>query len=382
MPSLILDSLPSTEEFYSKYWNKKAFVIRSFIKDETLAKFIDEDHLAGLAMEDDVKSRIVLKGKDIKGWDCLHGPFTEEIFTELGDKDWSLLVQNIDQYHPKTAELLKYFNFTPRWLLDDIMVSYSPKGGTVGAHIDSYHVFLVQGKGEREWKIGHDLILEEEYVEDIPIKLLKNDFDGETVTIRSGDILYIPPRTAHYGVSLSPSITYSVGYLGPSLSELICEFGQYIEQNDSLNDRYYGSEVNENSSGFMIASEEADHIRSSLTSLIHSPSFTSWLCEYFALPNLEIPDESETAYMASYLKKLITDGAKVHKSCIQKMMFVPNAKSKSYHVQIGLVSFDLGFNDLPLLHHLASEEPFPMNEFTNHIDLLQELLSEKTILIL
>jgi ribosomal protein L16 Arg81 hydroxylase len=51
---------------------------------------------------------------------------------------------------------LRAFNFAPRWLMDEIMVSFSNKGGTIGGHVDSYHVFLVQGQGSRHWNIGRD----------------------------------------------------------------------------------------------------------------------------------------------------------------------------------------------------------------------------------
>ncbi|SPX41767.1 cupin [Haemophilus influenzae] len=34
------------------------------------------------------------------------------------------------------------------------MVSYAPKGGSVGKHYDEYDVFLVQGYGHRRWQVG------------------------------------------------------------------------------------------------------------------------------------------------------------------------------------------------------------------------------------
>jgi ribosomal protein L16 Arg81 hydroxylase len=36
------------------------------------------------------------------------------------------------------------------------MVSFFTKGGTIGGHVDSYHVFVVQGQGSRHWSIGRD----------------------------------------------------------------------------------------------------------------------------------------------------------------------------------------------------------------------------------
>jgi 50S ribosomal protein L16 3-hydroxylase len=232
--SLILDALPTPETFFREFWNKKPFVVRAMIPNEVTDVLIDEDHLAGLSMEEEVKSRLVRKGKQKSDWTCDQGPFEAAVFNELGEEDWSLLVQNIDQYHPQTAELLKHFNFCPRWLLDDIMVSFSPTGGTVGAHTDSYHVFLVQGKGKRRWKVANEAIQNEAYVENTSLKILKTAFDGEEITVTEGDVIYIPARFAHEGTSLEPSLTYSVGFLGPTLSEMLIEFGHYIWDKISL----------------------------------------------------------------------------------------------------------------------------------------------------
>ena len=76
--SLILDTLPTTEEFFREFWNKKPFVVRGMIPEEVIGTLIDEDHLAGLSMEEEVKSRLVRKGKKQSDWTCDHGPFDEK----------------------------------------------------------------------------------------------------------------------------------------------------------------------------------------------------------------------------------------------------------------------------------------------------------------
>lgn len=42
------------------------------------------------------------------------------------------------------SDLLSKFHFVPAWRVDDVMVSYAPKGGSVGPHVDNYDVFLLQ----------------------------------------------------------------------------------------------------------------------------------------------------------------------------------------------------------------------------------------------
>jgi len=155
---MILDKFPDPKEFYETYWGKKPFIVKQSIDPSIFDSLIDGNTLAALAMEDDVKSRIVITEKTGHKWTCKHGPFEEEAFSDLGENNWSLLVQNVEQYHTDTSQLLQHFHFSPRWLMDDIMVSYSTTGGTVGPHTDSYHVFLVQGQGKRRWKISDTII--------------------------------------------------------------------------------------------------------------------------------------------------------------------------------------------------------------------------------
>jgi len=377
--SLILDTLPTTKEFFQKFWNKKPFVVRSMIPKEVVETLIDEDHLAGLSMEEEVTSRLVRKGEKQSDWACDHGPFEEDVFAELGDEDWSLLVQNIDQYHDETADLLKHFNFCPRWLLDDIMVSYSPKGGTVGDHTDSYHVFLVQGKGERRWKVANEAIKNEAYVEDIPLKILKNTFEGEYVTVTEGDVIYIPPKFAHQGVSLKPSLTYSVGFLGPSLSEMLTEFAHYLEENHVDIPRYLGQNLNESAVPFHVAVDHVDDLKSFMTDVFDQDHFATWLTQYFSRP-IQSDDDDYGDDFAD-VKDIIEGNIMLIKSPAAKIMMAPLKTPQKYSVSVGNLSFELEFTDLYLVNIMAQETPFSAEIFANHTELLENLLERNILTI-
>ena len=114
-------------------------------------------------------------------WSCRFGPFAEDDFSaDKDDAPWSLLVQNVDQFHPETANLLRLFGFAPRWLMDDIMVSFSNAGGGIGGHVDSYHVFLVQGQGVRRWTVGRGPAADEIYINGLDLKILRDPVEGDT----------------------------------------------------------------------------------------------------------------------------------------------------------------------------------------------------------
>ena len=376
--SLILDALPTTEEFFREFWNKKPFVVRGMISKEIMGALIDEDYLAGLSLEEEVESRLVKKGKKQNDWTCDHGPFHEKDFAGLGEEDWSLLVQNIDKHHDATADLLKCFNFSPRWLLDDIMVSFSPKGGTVGAHTDSYHVFLVQGKGERCWKVANEPIKNEDYINDISLKILEASFEGEDITVTEGDVIYIPPKFAHQGISLKPSLTYSVGFLGPSLSDMLIQFGQYLEENHLEIPRYLGQNLTESAVPFHITPNHCDDLKFFMTDVFTQDYFNKWLTHYFCSP-MQTYEEDYDDDANINVDDIIAESVMLIKRPAIKMLFIPLKASQKYCVSAGDVSFNLDFSDLFLVNMMAQETPFSAKIFINHTEILRNLLTQNIL---
>ncbi len=55
------------------------------------------------------------------------------------------------------------------------------------------------------------------------MKLLRDFHSEESIVVEPGDILYIPPGLAHYGLALESCMTYSIGFRAPSASDLLQE---------------------------------------------------------------------------------------------------------------------------------------------------------------
>ena len=105
-------------DFIERYWQKRPVVLKRGISN-----FIDPispDELAGLAMENEVDSRLV-SHQDGK-WQVSHGPF--ESYDHLGENNWSLLVQAVNNWHEPTAALMRPFRALPDWRMDDLMISF------------------------------------------------------------------------------------------------------------------------------------------------------------------------------------------------------------------------------------------------------------------
>ena len=141
----------SARQFLRDYWQKKPLLIRQAIPE--FQSPISPDELAGLSLEEEVESRLVIERGD-RPWELRRGPFSEDTYQQLPEKDWTLLVQAADQLVPDVADLLEHFRFLPNWRIDDVMISYAAPGGSVGPHYDNYDVFLLQAHGQRRWRIG------------------------------------------------------------------------------------------------------------------------------------------------------------------------------------------------------------------------------------
>jgi 50S ribosomal protein L16 3-hydroxylase len=217
---LVLGVTPS--RFLREYWQKKPLLVRGAFpawKDP-----ISPDELAGLACEDEVESRIV-QGKG-KRWEVAWGPHPESRFSKLPEREWTLLVQEVNRWVPDAALLLDHFSWIPNVRVDDVMVSYAEPGGSVGPHLDSYDVFLLQGLGERRWQWSSKPAKDRSFIPNLALRILaKPVFDRDEV-LRAGDMLYLPPGFTHHGVAVSPCLTYSVGFRAPSAGEAWTSFAE------------------------------------------------------------------------------------------------------------------------------------------------------------
>lgn len=214
----------SPGEFLAEYWQKRPLLVRSAMPG--FSGLLSPDELAGLACEEDVQSRLVMQKKG--QWLLEHGPFEEEHFARLPPRDWTLLVQGLNHHLQEGTQLLQRFDFVPHARLDDLMVSYAPDGGGVGPHFDSYDVFLLQGFGKRLWRVSEqkDLTL----IEGAPLRILKNFHTQYEYVLEPGDMLYLPPQAAHWGIAVGDCMTYSIGFRAPSVHELATEFLAFLQE--------------------------------------------------------------------------------------------------------------------------------------------------------
>jgi 50S ribosomal protein L16 3-hydroxylase len=214
----------SPRQFLREHWQKKPLLVRG-----AFPRFRDPitpEELAGLACEEGVESRIV-RERSRRRWDVVWGPHPEAQFEAMPATKWTLLVQEVNRWVPAAALLLERFSFLPNVRVDDVMVSYAAPGGSVGPHLDSYDVFLVQGLGRRRWQYHEQTTRDRAFVEGLDLRILERFEPEADATLEAGDMLYLPPGFAHHGIAVTPCLTYSIGFRAMNVAEAWTSFATY-----------------------------------------------------------------------------------------------------------------------------------------------------------
>ncbi|MBC9251010.1 cupin [Pseudomonas alcaligenes] len=251
----------SAREFLRDYWQKKPLLIRQAIPD--FESPISPDELAGLALEEEVESRLVIE-HGAHPWELRRGPFAEDSFSDLPERDWTLLVQAVDQFVPEVAELLKEFNFLPNWRIDDVMISFAAPGGGVGPHYDNYDVFLLQAHGQRRWRIGQMCDSDSALLSHADLRILADFEQTEEWVLEPGDMLYLPPRLAHFGTAEDDCMTYSVGFRAPSAAEVLTHFTDFLAQFLPDEERYSDAGMQPSDDPHQIQRDALDRLKALL----------------------------------------------------------------------------------------------------------------------
>ncbi len=213
-PAPLLGSL-TPARFMRRHWHKAPLLVRQAWLGKALP--VSRAELFALAAREDVESRLAIRNG--RQWSLRQGPLPRRALPPLSQPNWTLLVQGLDLHVDAAHALLSNFRFVPDARLDDLMISYASDGGSVGPHIDSYDVFLLQVSGRRHWRYGR--CVRPVLRNDVPLKMLKRFEPTEAQTLEPGDMLYLPPGWAHEGTAVGADcMTASIGFRAPTQAEL------------------------------------------------------------------------------------------------------------------------------------------------------------------
>ncbi|TDR22539.1 cupin domain-containing protein [Marinicella litoralis] len=264
----------SANEFLKTHWQRAPYLFTNTSIDLTCLPNVAQ--LFELATQDGVQSRIVFSDDDIHYQAVYDEPDAWESLTQHKP---TLLVSDIEKWYPAAMRLMDGFPFIKSWRFDDLMMSYAPKGASVGAHTDHYDVFLVQVKGTRIWSYDEQPLAQCSMVEDSELAVIRDYKPQKSFELKPGDILYIPPEIPHHGISSSDDcVTCSIGLRAPSKAELMMAVTEFASSQMSADDRFK-DQVTENIKQASIGQHEIEYIRQQLKTM--SQADDQQLASYF-----------------------------------------------------------------------------------------------------
>jgi 50S ribosomal protein L16 3-hydroxylase len=248
-------------------------------------------------------------------------------------------------------------------------------------------VFLVQGQGKRRWTVSNAPITDGIYIEGLEVKVLDCQIDGDEIEMSLGDVLYLPPNFAHEGITLDPALTFSIGFLGPKMSQLFSAFAEYIGGNESLDTRYVGTGLDINSAGFEISHGAIDHLHLRLEDYLKSKLFTQWLVEFFtesSHPELNDYSLREDKIDGKSFDTALRSGSSLNKPDYVKFV-ITTFENGGFCLGFDTHSFALDETAFPLIQKLMKEQPINLSAFPHMLcqldirELVMELYNHQAL---
>lgn len=215
-----------------RHWQREPLLVRKAFP--AFQDPLTPKEVLRLAGYEEAQARLVQRRG--RRWSVEQGPFKPSRWRALPRRDWTVLVQDTNHFSREAEALLACFDFIPHARIDDVMVSYAVPGGGVGPHVDSYDVFLLQGRGRRRWRISRQA--DHAFVPGLPLKILERFRPEEEWVLEAGDMLYLPPGIAHDGIAESECLTWSVGFRAPSDREIVEGFLDYLRDTLAVEGHY------------------------------------------------------------------------------------------------------------------------------------------------
>lgn len=195
----------SQDEFFEKYWGKRAVIIPG---DETrfseIFSWDEVNHFLNYSRTNFDGIRLLLEKKELPRRELANAK-------NYLEKGATLVINGVNQIDPVVS---RFSSFIGRELNTPIntncYASYTSKQG-FDTHFDEHDVFIVQVEGSKLWAVFEPTIEHPLHIQAL------NKGDAPTsdpyieCELKKGDVLYIPRGHWHHAVAATPSVHLTVG---------------------------------------------------------------------------------------------------------------------------------------------------------------------------
>lgn len=314
----------SPRTFLRRHWQKRPLLVRGAFPG--FRDPVTPARLFALASRDDVESRLVIERGGDHPWQLVPGPLSPARIRRLDRSHWTVLVQNVDERVRAVADLVDHFDFLPGWRVDDVMISLAAPQGSVGPHVDTYDVFLLQGRGRRRWRIAERFV--EAYRPGLDLRILRGFRAEREWVLEPGDMLYLPPGVAHHGVALDECLTYSIGLRAPAEGDLVAGFLQRAVASVDRSRLYADPDLEPAREAGEISAAALDRMRAivATAAAVGRSDFVRFAGEHLTEPRTETARRAR-AVDVSGLGRALREGASLLRRAGARMAFAREGES-------------------------------------------------------
>ena len=152
----------------------------------------------------------------------------------------------------------------------------------MGPHIDRYDAFLMQSLGRRRWQLEDiprsraDIV----HLDGPDLAILASFEPTAEYVLEPGDVLYVPPGVAHFGVAIDPAETWSIGLRAPSVHELVAAFVEDALDSVSPDLLYQDPEPHRSGNSGEITRRNIAEIRDLLDDVLRTDELDHWVGQF------------------------------------------------------------------------------------------------------
>ncbi|WP_413111281.1 winged helix domain-containing protein [Thaumasiovibrio sp. DFM-14] len=289
------------DQFLDSYWQQKPIHYADAVTP--FHSLLSPDELAGLAVEEEVNAQLIYFINDkakIKT-----SPIDFNTIPE--NAPFQLAVHAVNHWLPATTEFVALFNALPNWLLSDLSVCYCMKAHHMAAHADRHERLIVQQQGCTVWQIGPP--------QDLATCGHSTFTPEQEFILNPGDMLYIPAFYAASSQTLENSMSYSMNYRTPFVSELIASLSDHL-LHDAEKEPLFKHHTNKPRHAHnAISAQDFSDIEEMLTDLLHQQELLkTWLGEHLSTPLHQLDLVSaEQPWHLTEIRDLLLEGKQLHK---------------------------------------------------------------------
>ncbi len=145
-------------------------------------------------------------------------------------------------------------------------------------------MFLLQVQGQRQWSIGAPCTGAEALLPNSALSILQDFVPTDSWLLNPGDMLYLPPRIAHWGVAQTQCVTYSIGLRAPTLADMLGDLALECGAK-SVQEYYRDPALTPELATDTIAPAFVEQARQQLKALLDQPALLEdWFARYMTRP--------------------------------------------------------------------------------------------------